>query len=152
MLPLVKGAWLADSLAGWVTFLSLLAIILFIVLGIRWIRQHMLWRLRNRLIVTYMFIGVIPVVLLIAMAFITIYLFAGQFASFVVTSEIDAHLRSMSSVNETLAGELAAEIQAGKDAEGRVARGVAKPETRMGTSRSMCLVPGKADRTVLGQL
>jgi phosphoserine phosphatase RsbU/P len=114
VLPLVKGAWLADSLAGWVTFLSLLAIILFIVLGIRWIRQHMLWRLRNRLIVTYMFIGVIPVVLLIAMAFITIYLFAGQFASFVVTSEIDAHLRSMSSVNETLAGELAAEIQAGE--------------------------------------
>src|SRR6185369_13570226 len=59
-------------------------------------------------------IGVIPVVLLVAMAFITIYLFAGQFASFVVTSEIDAHLRSMASVNEALAGELAAEIQAGK--------------------------------------
>jgi phosphoserine phosphatase RsbU/P len=114
VLPLVKASWLADSLAGWVSFLSLLAIIFFLLLGIRWIRQHMLWRLRNRLIVTYMFIGVIPVVLLVAMAFITIYLFAGQFASFVVTSEIDAHLRSMSSVNEALAGELAAEIQAGK--------------------------------------
>ena len=114
ILPLVKVAWLADSLSGWVSFLSLLAIVFFLLLAIRWIRQHMLWRLRNRLIVTYMFIGVIPVVLLVAMAFITIYLFAGQFASFVVTSEIDAHLRSMASVNEALAGELAAEIQAGK--------------------------------------
>ena len=114
VLPLLKLAPLADSLAGWVTFLSLLAIVLFLLLGLRWVRQHMLWRLRNRLIVTYMFIGVIPVLLLVAMAFITIYLFAGQFATFVVTSEIDAHLRSMLSVNETLAGELAADIEAGK--------------------------------------
>src|SRR5215475_5174164 len=71
------------SLGGWVTFLSSIAIVLFVVLAFRWLRTKLLWRLRNRLIVTYMFIGVIPALLLIAMAFVTIYLFAGQFANFV---------------------------------------------------------------------
>ena len=116
LLPLVRAQSFASGLAGWVTFLGLVAVILFLLLGVRWLRQHLLWRLRNRLIVTYTFIGVIPVVLLIIMAFISMYLFAGQFASFVLTSEIDAHLRSMASANELIAGELAAKLEAGKPA------------------------------------
>src|SRR5205085_6984817 len=51
----------ASSLGGWVGFLSGLAILLFVIVGFRWLRSQMLWRLRNRLIVTYVFIGVIPV-------------------------------------------------------------------------------------------
>jgi len=78
-----------QALSGWVGLLSFLAIILFTLLAIRWLKAKVLWRLRNRLIVTYIFIGVIPVVLVMAMASITIYLFAGQFANFVVTSELD---------------------------------------------------------------
>lgn len=116
LLPLVKAQSFASSLAGWVTFLSLVAIVLFLLLGVRWLRRHLLWRLRNRLIVTYTFIGVIPVVLLVIMAFVSMYLFAGQFASFVLTSEIDAHLRSMAAANELIAGELASKLEAGKPA------------------------------------
>src|SRR6476646_6407174 len=141
VLPLVKGAWLADSLAGWVTFLSLLAIILFIVLGIRWIRQHMLWRLRNRLIVTYMFIGVIPVVLLIAMAFITIYLFAGQFANFVVTSELDSRLRSLQSANAAIANELAARLEHGQPAVAESLEGLKRNDPAW-ASRQICAWKG----------
>ena len=59
------------ALRGWVGILSFLAIILFALLAFRWLKAKLLWRLRNRLIVTYVFIGVIPVVLLVAMAFIT---------------------------------------------------------------------------------
>ena len=55
----------AASLSGWVSFLSVLAILLFVIVGYRWLRKQLLWRLRNRLIVTYMFIGVIPVILLV---------------------------------------------------------------------------------------
>ena len=40
-----------------------------------------MWRLRNRLIVSYLFIGVIPIRLLLLMAGIGSYLFAGQFAN-----------------------------------------------------------------------
>src|ERR1700688_5314254 len=101
----------ADSLGGWVKFLLFDAALLFSIVAFRQLRQKVLWRLRNRLIVTYVFIGVIPVVLLIAMASITIYLFAGQFASFVVTSDINSQLRSMQAVNAAVSNELAARIE-----------------------------------------
>src|SRR5690242_17889629 len=46
-------------LGGWTIFLSLLAVVLLIVLGARWLSAHALWRMRNRLILTYVFIGVV---------------------------------------------------------------------------------------------
>ncbi len=100
-----------QALTGWVGILSALAIVLLSILAFRWLKARLLWRLRNRLIVTYVFIGVIPVVLLTAMAFITIYLFAGQFANFVVTSELDSRLRSLHAVNAAIAHELVAHLE-----------------------------------------
>src|SRR5208337_3886714 len=69
--------------------------------------------LRNRLIVTYVFIGVIPVFLLVLISLITLYLLAGQFASFVVTSDIATHLRSMEAANRAIAHHLATQISGG---------------------------------------
>ncbi|HTC46148.1 MAG TPA: SpoIIE family protein phosphatase [Candidatus Aquilonibacter sp.] len=102
------------NLGGWVKFLVFDAALLFCILSFRWLKRRILWRLRNRLIVTYVFIGVIPAVLLVAMAFITLYLFAGQFASFVVTSEINSQLRSMQAANAAVGNELAARIEKGQ--------------------------------------
>jgi len=84
-----------DSLGGWVSFLSFVVIVLFASLAFRWLKAKVLWRLRNRLIVTYVFIGVIPVVLLVALALGSFYLFAGQFATFIVTSGLNSELRSL---------------------------------------------------------
>ncbi len=105
---------ISDSLEGWVFFLSGLAIVLLAIIIYRWLRSQLLWRLRNRLIVTYVFIGVIPVFLLVVISLLTLYLFAGQFASFVVTSDITTHLRSMESANRTIAHHLATHISAGQ--------------------------------------
>jgi sigma-B regulation protein RsbU (phosphoserine phosphatase) len=100
----------AESLEGWIIFLSALAIVLFTVVGFGWLRSKLLWRLRNRLIVTYVFIGVIPVFLLLVISLTTLYLLAGQFASFVVTSDIATHLHSMEAANRAIAHRLGAEI------------------------------------------
>src|SRR5579863_1070808 len=113
LLKLFAPRW-SDSLGGWVKFLVFDAAVLFSIVTFRGLRRKVLWRLRNRLIVTYVFIGVIPTVLLVVMAVITIYLFAGQFASFVVTSEIDTQLRSMQAVNAAVSNELAARIEKGQ--------------------------------------
>ncbi len=104
------------ALSVWIGILSFLAIIFFAVLAFRWLKAKVLWRLRNRLIVTYIFIGVIPVVLLVANTSITIYLFAGQFANFIVTSGLDSRLRSLQSVNAAIANELAARLEHGQPA------------------------------------
>ena len=65
---------------------SFISIFFFAILAFRFLKAEVLWRLRNPLIVTYMFIGVVPTLLLIGMTFVTLYLLAGQFANFVVVS------------------------------------------------------------------
>ena len=50
-----------SSLPGWINFLTFWVIVFGTWLAFRWLRDKMLWRLRNRLIVTYVFIGLIPV-------------------------------------------------------------------------------------------
>jgi phosphoserine phosphatase RsbU/P len=97
---------ISASLEGWVIFLSVVAIILLAILGFRWTRVHMLWRLRNRLIVTYIFIGVIPVFLLVVISLTSLYLFARQFAGFVVTSDVATHLHSMEASNHAISRSL----------------------------------------------
>jgi phosphoserine phosphatase RsbU/P len=100
-----------DSLGGWVSFLSFLVSVCFLILAFRWIKAKALWRLRNRLIVTYVFMGFIPLVLLVALAFGSFYLFAGQFATFIVTTGMNSELSSLSAANSAIARRLAAEIE-----------------------------------------
>jgi phosphoserine phosphatase RsbU/P len=102
-----------QGLGGWVSFLNFVAIVLFAILVFRWLKAKALWRLRNRLIVTYVFIGFIPLVLLVALALGSFYLFAGQFATFIVTSELQSELNGLSAANSAIARHLAAEEQAG---------------------------------------
>lgn len=125
LLGLFAPAW-GDHLGGWISFLTFIAAILFSVLAFRWLKSRILWRLRNRLIVTYVFIGVIPVALLVTMALITAGLFAGQFSGFAVTSEINTQLRSVEAANSAIANELAARIERGEDANAESLAGLKK--------------------------
>ena len=106
-----------QSLTGWIIFLSLIVIVFFVVLAARWLSSRLLWRLRNRLIVTYIFIGVIPAVLLITLALGGLYLSAGQFATFIVTSRLDSELDSLEASNLVIARRLAAELDTGRQAD-----------------------------------
>ncbi|HEV7905079.1 MAG TPA: SpoIIE family protein phosphatase, partial [Pyrinomonadaceae bacterium] len=36
--------------------------------GLRWVRGHLMWRVRRRLVITYLFVGLTPIVLLITLA------------------------------------------------------------------------------------
>jgi sigma-B regulation protein RsbU (phosphoserine phosphatase) len=129
---------MSASLGGWVTFLSLLAIVLLAIAGFRWLRSQLLWRLRNRLIVTYVFIGVIPVFLLVMISLITLYLLAGQFASFVVTSDITTHLHSMEAANRAIAHHLAAHISGSGKLDAGVL-GHARPHRPEWSRRQVCV-------------
>jgi sigma-B regulation protein RsbU (phosphoserine phosphatase) len=125
------------SLAGWVIFLSVLAIVLLAIAGFRWLRSQLLWRLRNRLIVTYVFIGVIPVFLLVMISLITLYLLAGQFASFVVTSDITTHLRSMEAANRAIANHLVTQISGGGKLDAGIL-GRSRPRRTEWSRRQVC--------------
>jgi sigma-B regulation protein RsbU (phosphoserine phosphatase) len=90
-------------LAGWASFISFLFVFLGFLMLFRWARRKLMWRLRNRLIVTYMFIGVIPVILLVAMGLVAGFLFAGQFATYVAMSDLQSELQHLEATNRSLA-------------------------------------------------
>jgi sigma-B regulation protein RsbU (phosphoserine phosphatase) len=136
LLGLFAASW-DEHLGGWVGFLTFLAGVLFFILAFRWVRRRILWRLRNRLIVTYVFIGVIPAALLIAMAVITLYGLAGQFAVFVVTSEIHSQLRSLEAVNAAVSNELAARLEHGDKPTAESLAGLRKRDRAWGR-RQVC--------------
>ena len=100
-----------DSLGGWVGFLNFVGSVLLVILAFRWLKARVLWRLRNRLIVTYVFIGFIPLILLVSLALGSFYLFAGQFATFIVTTGLNSELSSLAAANSAIAHRLAAESQ-----------------------------------------
>ncbi len=103
-----------SGLSGWVSFLTFLLLVLGSILAFRWMRDKLLWRLRNRLIVTYVFIGVIPVLLIATIAIGAGYLFAGQFATYLATSDIHSELRALEAANATIASEYAHSLSTGE--------------------------------------
>lgn len=59
------------------------------VLVILFRRSRLIWRLRNRLIVTYVFIAAVPITLILALFFVAGWLLTAQFAGYLVSSAID---------------------------------------------------------------
>lgn len=101
----------ATTLSGWTTglFLALCALLLF--LGLRWFRNHLMWRVRNRLIVTYLFIGGVPIFLVVMMALIAGYFVTGEFATFLTVTEIHRQLEQLETANTETAQQV---VRAGK--------------------------------------
>ncbi|MDQ6701077.1 MAG: SpoIIE family protein phosphatase [Acidobacteriota bacterium] len=88
--------WIALTLTGVSNgvsaSVSLLLAIIGVVLGVRGVRaltRRSIWRLRNRLMVTYVFIGVVPIILILILAGIGAYFVAGQVAVYLASSELE---------------------------------------------------------------
>ncbi|HZQ92391.1 MAG TPA: SpoIIE family protein phosphatase [Terriglobales bacterium] len=109
------------ALSSWVVLFTIILVVLGAILLMRWARDHMLWRLRNRLIVTYVFIGVIPVLLITSMAGIAGYLASAQFATFLATADMQAEANRLEAANTVLAEHIAGELRSGQPA-GRIAQ------------------------------
>ncbi len=62
--------------------------------------RKLTWRLRNRLIVAYAFIAVLPILLVLTLVGLGAYMLAGQVAVYLVRSELDRRLVSLRSVAE----------------------------------------------------
>jgi sigma-B regulation protein RsbU (phosphoserine phosphatase) len=109
-LGLIAGAWTLIGTHGF-SLSYLITLLLFfgcaLILASRAFTRHFMWRLRNRLIVTYVFIGVIPLVLLATMGFVAGYLFAGQFSTFVVTTDVRNELRRIEAANRAITHQAA---------------------------------------------
>lgn len=86
--------------------LALVVYALGLIAGIRLLRRGIgkaIWRLRNRLIIAYLFIAVVPIVLIVALVFITTYMITGQLAGYLVNSELNRRTAALRRPAELLA-------------------------------------------------
>lgn len=95
---ILRVAWPSSGLE---TFAAIVTYVLGGWLALRLLRMGLrkfTWRLRNRLVVTYLFIGVLPVLLVLTLVGLGGYMLAGQMASFLVRSELERRLVALRSV------------------------------------------------------
>ena len=103
--------WALDRFGGgaagslWVLFwISLVPLgVYYLVRLVRFIRDRMLWRLRRRLIVTYLFIAVVPILLIVLMVGLKDFLSSGQFAAFLVAWKLRDHSAKLQELNRVVA-------------------------------------------------
>jgi phosphoserine phosphatase RsbU/P len=102
--------WMASifgaKVGGWAAFTTIVFLFFGLIVACRWGYRPLMWRLRNRLIVTYLFIGVMPILLLLLMGGVAGYLFAGQFATYVAFSDLHSELQHLQAANDSLAAQL----------------------------------------------
>ena len=104
--------------SGFLFFLAVCAAIYWLVRGWVWARDHLLWSLRNRLVAAYIFIAVVPVLLLLAMAGLAAYLLYWQLGSYVIYTEMEEREQRVGVVATALATSYAAEATLGSSAAG----------------------------------
>ena len=96
--------------SGWGGFFEVVFVCVALVLLVRWVRRKLLWRLRNRLIVTYVFIGVIPVVLILTMVGVAGYILGNQLTTMLVHRDLLAEVESLDTLNATLSEQIANQL------------------------------------------
>jgi phosphoserine phosphatase RsbU/P len=68
-------------------------------------KHHILWHLRRRLIVTYIFIAFVPIVLILVLVGLSAIIGNGQFAAFLVTLNVNDQVEKMEQLNRIVAHE-----------------------------------------------
>ena len=93
--------WIAPR-SGFRLILEIATVIAGLWLAIRLLRliaRQALWRLRHRLIVTYLFIAGVPLLLIIGLAALAGYMLVYQLAAYLVTTELDRRIDSLSAAS-----------------------------------------------------
>jgi sigma-B regulation protein RsbU (phosphoserine phosphatase) len=102
--------------SGLLFFLALCAGVYWLVRGWIWARDHLLWSLRNRLVAAYVFIAVVPVLLLLAMAGLAAYLLYWQLGSYVIYTDMEEREQRAGVVATAIATSYAVEAASGRSA------------------------------------
>jgi sigma-B regulation protein RsbU (phosphoserine phosphatase) len=97
----------AGGLFSFVKFLSVLAGIYLLIRLIGWWRTRLLWSLRNRLIVAYLFIAVVPALLLVALAIVSGLILYTQLGGYLLYDDMQRRLQTISDGAEQIAAALA---------------------------------------------
>ena len=93
-------------------FLSLWALSYIVISGLIWARKKLSWSLRNQMAAVYIFIAVVPVLLVVTMVGLGAYLLYWQLGSYVLYTEMQTRVQRVATVAGGLATTLAIEATA----------------------------------------
>src|SRR5208282_1166698 len=97
-----EAAGLRVRAMGLLEFFFSWALFIWFLWFVSWFRRRMLWSLRNRLLVAYVFIAVVPILLLLALASISAYILYAQLGSYVLSLEVNRTLARMSALADAV--------------------------------------------------
>ena len=117
-----------SPLSGFLGFSFLLTLSYITVCGFAWVKRNLLWSLRNQMVAAYVFIAIVPVLLVLAMAGLGAYLLYWQLGSYVLYNDVQARVQRISQV----AGGLATTFAIESTATGRPASTLPVPEQSQG--------------------
>jgi sigma-B regulation protein RsbU (phosphoserine phosphatase) len=98
---------------GLFSLLSFISVIYFLVRLMPWFRNQLLWRLRNRLIVAYIFIAVVPVVLLLTMVSLAAYGLYLQLGAHLLHDDLQERIGMVAGDGEAIASAIEEEANKG---------------------------------------
>ena len=93
-------------------FVAVWAASYLVVYGVAWARRKLLWSLRNQMSAAYIFIAVVPVLLLLSMAGLGAYLLYWQIGSYILYNQVQTRVQRVSNIAAAMATALAVESAA----------------------------------------
>jgi len=106
VLQIAAAGQLTGRYASFPGFLASIASIYLLIRLIQFIRRRALWRLRNRLIVAYIFMAVVPVVLLLSMVTVAAYLLELQIGAHLLRDDLEDRVNTISVDTNSIAAAL----------------------------------------------
>jgi sigma-B regulation protein RsbU (phosphoserine phosphatase) len=96
-------------------FFSFVCLFYFFVRVLPWVRTKLLWRLRYRLVAAYVFIAVVPLVLLLTMAGVASYLLYLELGAHLLNDDLQDRISVISADADAIATAIQREVAGGAD-------------------------------------
>ncbi len=94
---------LRGGLFSFLKYLAVVASVYLLVRLIRWWRNRLLWSLRNRLIVAYLFIAFVPILLIVALVLLTGRILYSQMGAYLLHEDIHNRIEMIADISEHIA-------------------------------------------------
>src|ERR1700704_2518509 len=94
---------MGGAIPNFIKFLAVLAVFYFLFRFIGWWRSRLLWSLRNRLIVAYVFIAVVPVLLILTLGVLAGRILYSQLGAYLLYEDIHARINTIGDMAEHIA-------------------------------------------------
>jgi phosphoserine phosphatase RsbU/P len=99
--------------SGVILFLAFLAVVYLLVRIVPLVRAQLLWRLRNRLIIAYVFVALVPLILLLGMAGIAAYGLYLELGAHMLHDDLQERIGTIQAETEAIAGAVEMEALQG---------------------------------------